>query len=125
MLNGEQFLNDQLSYFMKNDIDGLVRDHYNDDAVLISYFDIYGDGNVPHIIKGKDNLLKFLKDYLQASGSINVNYVSKIASTDDSIVFQTEFTSNLGNVKGTDCWYIQNSKISRHYATAFISKQGE
>jgi ketosteroid isomerase-like protein len=104
---GRKFYAEQLDYLAAKDVDGLVANHYNDDAVLIS-FDV--------TVKGREALRDYFRTYLERLGTLTVTSTDKFMETEDSIFFEATVTSNLGTVRVYDAFVLRDGKISYHFA---------
>lgn len=113
-----QFLDEHMDYIAKNDIDGMLKSQYHDDAVLITFFD-YKDTKPPHYIKGYIELKSFFEEYLKTLGFIDVKTISELAETEDIISFQATFDCKLGEKKVGDGLYLKDGKILRHLGYQF------
>jgi hypothetical protein len=104
---GRKFYEEQLGYLMAKDVDGLVANHYNDDAVLIS-FDV--------TVKGREALQDYFRTYLARLGTLTVTSTDQFVETEDSILLEATVTSNLGTVRVYDAFVLRDGKISYHFA---------
>ena len=104
---GRIFYEEQLDYLAAKDVDGLVANHYNDDAVLIS-FDV--------TIRGREALREYFRTYLERLGTLTVTSTDKFTETEDSIFFEATVASNLGTVRVYDAFVLRDGKISYHFA---------
>ena len=64
---GRQFFDEHMAYIYAGDLDGMIDDQYDEDAVLISPFDIL-DTPPPHIIRGREALKAFFHRYVSWQG---------------------------------------------------------
>ena len=104
---GRKFYEEQLDYLANTDVEGLVANHYNDDAVLMS-FDV--------TVRGREALREYFRTYLERLGTLTVTSTDKFAETEDSIFFEATVTSNLGTVRVYDAFVLRDGKISHHFA---------
>lgn len=116
--SAQQFLKEHMDYIAKNDIDGMLKAQYHNDAVLITFFD-YKDAKPPHYIKGHTQLKKFFEEYLKTLGFMDVKSISELAETEDLISFQAVFDCQLGEKKVGDGLYLKDGKILRHLGYQF------
>jgi hypothetical protein len=114
---GRQFFDEHMAYIYAGDLDGMIDDQYDEDAVLISPFDIL-DTPPPHIIRGREALKVFFHRYVSWQGSIKVESLYDFAETEDAISFQAVFTSNTGKWVVGDAWYMKEKKIAYHFSFA-------
>ena len=104
---GWAFYQQQLAYIRAKDVDGLIDNHYDDDAVLISF---------DHIVKGRADLARYFRAYVDALGDLAVESTDKFTATDDSILFEATMRSNLGRARVYDAFVLRAGKISRHFS---------
>ena len=105
--SGRKFYEEQLDYLAAKDAEGLVLNHYNDDAVLIT-FDV--------TVKGREALREYFRAYLEKLGTLTVTSTDRFTETEDSIFFEATVTSNLGTVRVYDALVLRDGKISYHFA---------
>lgn len=103
---GRAFYDKQLEYLYAKDVDGLIDNNYNEDAVLVSF-----DG----IVKGGEALKEHFRGYLEYLGSITVDSTDKFTETEDSIFFEATVTTKLGQVHVYDAMVFRDGKISYHF----------
>ncbi len=103
---GRTFYDKQLDYLTRKDVDGLIDNNYNEDAVLISF---------DFTVSGKDALKKHFAEYIENLGYIKVTSTDKFTETEDTIFFEATVETKLGVVRVYDAFYMQNGKISRHF----------
>jgi hypothetical protein len=104
---GRKFYEEQLGYLTAKDVDGLIANHYNDDAVLIS-FDV--------TVKGRGALREYFRTYLERLSTLTVRSTDKFAETEDCTLLEATVTSNLGTVRVYDAFVLREGKISYHFA---------
>lgn len=110
--NGREFYLEQLEYLAKNDIEGLLMDHYHKDAVLITF-----DG----IRKGHDELRQYFVNTLASMGAITQLKTEYYVETEDVILFKATITDEKrGTVKADDALYMKDGKIFRHMALTLL-----
>jgi hypothetical protein len=114
---GRKFFDEHIAYLTDNDIDNMIDNQYTQDAVLISPFDIL-DTPPPHIVRGNKALKEFFHKYIAWQGSINVEELCDFAETENSIFFQSIFTSNTGRWIAGAGWHMTDGKIDTHYSFA-------
>lgn len=106
---GEKFYQEHLGYLARGDIDGLLRDHYHEDAEMVTF---------AFILKGRAALKKyFTEDFPKVTGQILGLSTDYFAEAEDVIMYKGSVkTEKFGVVKGDDAFYIENGKILRHIA---------
>jgi len=114
---GQQFFDEHMKFLSENDVDGMIDNQYTEDAVLISPFDIL-DTPPPHIVRGRKDLKKFFRKYVDWQGAINVESLYDFAETEEAISFQAVFTSNTGRWLVGDAWYMRGGMIAYHFSFA-------
>lgn len=103
---GRRFYEEQLNYLFAKDVDGLIDNHYNEDAILVS---------VDFVVKGRDALKVHFRNYLAMLGNLELKSTDKFNETDNSAILEASVVSNLGPAKVYDAWIIENGKISYHF----------
>lgn len=101
-----EFYESQLRYLGDMDVDGLIDNQYNDDAVLISF-----QGTVV----GADALKTHFGGYLEMLGKITVNETTSFAFTDDTIFFEAKVSTKMGDATVYDAWVMRDGKIAYHF----------
>ncbi|MGH3252907.1 MAG: nuclear transport factor 2 family protein [Trebonia sp.] len=106
---GQDFLNRHNELLSKGAIDDLMREHYHDDAELVTF-----EFNA----KGK----AAIANYLAVEGPAQAGKVSKteivaLAESDDTIIFTAIVTSEkLGRFVARDALYVKDGKVLKHIA---------
>jgi len=103
---GHKFYDEQLDYIFANDVSGLIDNHYNEDAVLISY---------DFVVKGREALKAHFRNYLATLGNLEVKSTDKFNETEDTIFIEASVTSNLGPAVVFDAWTLKDGKIAYHF----------
>lgn len=103
---GHKFYEEQIDYLVAKDIGGLIDNHYNEDAVLIS-FDL--------VVKGREALKAHFQDYLATLGHLEVKSTDKFRETEDTIFIEASVISNLGPAVVFDAWTLKDGKIAYHF----------
>jgi hypothetical protein len=105
-IQAKKFYEEQLDYILAKDVDGLIDNHYNEDAILIG-FDL--------VVKGRDALKAYFRNYLQTLGHLEVKSTNKFRGCEDYIFFEASMVTDLGPVEVYDAWVLKNGKISHHF----------
>ncbi len=109
---GKQFYIEQLHYLGVNDIEGLLRDHYHPDAVMVTF-----DG----IRRGHDELRKYFVNTLASMGQITELATDYFAETEDVVIFKARITdSKRGTVYADNALFLRDGKIYRHMALTLL-----
>jgi len=103
---GRKFYEEQLNYLFAKDVDGLIDNHYNEDAVLIGF---------DFVVKGRDALKEHFRNYLKMLGNLEVKSTDKFRETEDTTFLEASVMSNLGPAVVYDAWVLRNGKISYHF----------
>jgi ketosteroid isomerase-like protein len=103
---GRQFYDEQLNYLFAKDADGLVDNHYNEDAVLTGLdFDV----------RGRAALKEHFRNYLKMLGDLKVISTDKFRETADTIFFEAHVVTDLGPAVVYDGLVLRDGKISYHF----------
>jgi hypothetical protein len=105
----QAFFAEHAEYLGKGDIDGLIRDHYHEDADMVTF---------EFVLKGADAIKQYLAvDNPAQAGKILSFDVQYLAGSEDVIVFTAKVHSEkLGRFVARDSFYIVDGKIKRHIA---------
>jgi hypothetical protein len=106
MIHAREFYKEQLDYLFAKDVDGLIDNHYNEDAILIGF---------DFVVKGRDALKAHFRTYLQTLGHLEVQSTNKFRETEDCIFFEASVISDLGHAEVYDALVLQSGKISYHF----------
>lgn len=121
MTPGKKFYLEQLQYLATNNLEGMLKDHYHPDAVMVTF-----DG----IRRGHDELRQYFVNTLASMGQITELATEYFAETDDVIIFKARITdSKRGTVLADNGLYLRDGKIYRHIALTILpgfdyAKQG-
>lgn len=111
-VTGKQFYIEQLHYLGTNDIDGLLRDHYHTDAVMVTF-----DG----IRRGHKELRDYFVNTLASMGKITSLVTDYFAETEDVVIFKARITDEKrGTVNADNALYLRDGKIYRHIALTIL-----
>lgn len=112
MTPGKKFYLEQLGYLGKADIEALLREHYHEDAVMVTF-----DG----IRRGHDELRQYFQNTLASMGRITGLSTEYFNETEDVIIFKATITDEKrGTVKADNALYLKNGKIFRHIALTIL-----
>ena len=102
-----KFYKNHLNYFSNKDVEGLVKNDYNEDAVLAA---------PDFVVQGHAALREIFKGYLEMIGDMTLKTTDKFVETENSIYLEATLqTSNLGERKVTDAFVLKDGKISYHF----------
>jgi hypothetical protein len=105
-IQAREFYKEQLDYLFAKDVDGLIDNHYNEDAILIGF---------DFVVKGRDALKAHFRNYLQTLGHLEVKSTNKFIEAEDSIFFEASVISNLGPAEVYDALVLKQGKIAYHF----------
>ena len=103
---GKQFYDEQLAYLAAHDVDGLIDNHYNEDAVLTS---------LDFEVRGRAALKDHFRGYLKTLGNITVTSTDHLIAGKDTIFFDAHVTTDLGPAIVFDAFVLKDGKISYHF----------
>jgi len=103
---GQQFYDEQLGYIYAGDVDGLIDNHYHEDALLVG-FDL--------TVRGRDALKEHFRNYLKTIGKLTVKSTDKFQDTGDTLFFEASVVSNLGPAVVFDAFVLRDGKIVYHF----------
>jgi len=104
---GRKFYRKHMTYFDKQDVDGLVKNDYTEDAILTA----------PEFsVQGRDALKAVLTDYLSMVGTVRVKTTERFLESGNIIFIEaTCQTSKAGERRVYDIWEMRDGKIARHF----------
>jgi hypothetical protein len=112
---GKEFYLRQLGFLATNDIDGLLREHYHPDAVMITF-----DG----IRRGHDELRSYFEGRIGSLGQIGYLATEYFAETEDTIIFKSVVRSSSnaheGEIHADNALVLKDGKIWRHIALTIL-----
>ncbi len=112
---GRDFYMRQLGFLATNDVDGLLREHYHEDAVMITF-----DG----IRRGHAELRQYFEGRINSLGQIGYLATEYFAETEDTIIFKSVVRSSSNNSEGEihadNALVIKDGKIWRHIALTIL-----
>lgn len=104
---GFKFYEKHLNFFLTKDVNGLVKNDYNEDAVLVSF---------DFTVKGHKALEEVFNGYLDMIGDFKLKSTDNFTETEDTIFLEATLeTSKLGERKVYDVFVMKNGKISYHF----------
>jgi ketosteroid isomerase-like protein len=114
MTPGRRFYEEHLAYINDKDFDGLIDNHYNDDAVFTSF---YG------CLRGREALRQHFQTYLGSLGNLRVR-LDKLTETDDTLLLETTVTTDAGTIRTYDAFVLRNGKVSYQFYGVFDQPAG-
>ncbi|MFZ2097425.1 MAG: nuclear transport factor 2 family protein [Anaerolineales bacterium] len=106
---GKQFYVRQVQYLIAKDVDRLVDENYQDDAVLIS---------ADSTVRGKPALKEHFHNYFNRVTIKEVKSTDLFVETDDTILFEATVETNFGIAKVYDAMVLRDSKVAYHFTGA-------
>jgi hypothetical protein len=117
---GHQIFEQHMGYLMGRDLEGLLKNQYSEDAILISPFDIL-DVPPPHVVKAGPAMIDFFTKWLDYHGEMSLDSLYDFAELDDTVHFQAQITSQTGKWVLGEAWHMNaDKKIDRHYGFAHL-----
>jgi len=102
---GRKFYAEHLAYINSKDFDGLIDNHYNDDATFTSFFGC---------LKGREALRQHFRTYLGSLGDIRVR-LDKLTETENTLLLETTVTTDQGTIRTYDAFVLRNGKIDYQF----------
>ncbi len=115
------FFDRHLEYLAQNDLAGMVNDSYHENAILYNAFPIYAELPPWNVVRGRQEILRLFKDYLDFQGEIIVEKVHNYFEDGNVISFQAVINSpKSGRWAAGDIWFMDADfkMIMRHYGFA-------
>jgi len=103
---GKQFYQRQVQCLITKDVDRLVDENYQDDAVLTS---------ASSTVRGKLALKKHFHNYLDRVTIKEVKSTDVFVETEDTILFEATIETNYGISKVYDAIVLQDGKVAYHF----------
>jgi ketosteroid isomerase-like protein len=104
---GREFYERHVQFLVDRDVDGLIANNYNEDAVLVTH---------TAVARGREELTQFFKGYLEVLGDLEVLSTDKFTDTGDTILFEATMRSALGEARVYDAFVLRDGKIDYHFA---------
>jgi hypothetical protein len=103
------FYDRQLVYLADKDVEGLIGNHYTEDAQLVNIA-----SNL--VVKGAPALVEHFREYIAHLGYIKLLSTDKYLETDDSLMFEATVETAGGIAKVYDVFVMRNGRISHHFS---------
>lgn len=104
---GRRFYERQLAYLHARDVEGLIANHYREDAILLSP-DV--------VIQGADALRSYFRAYLDRLGNFQVDRLDIFQEAEDAILFEATVTAErVGRARVYDAFSLREGKIQHHF----------
>ena len=108
MTERRRFYERQVQYLAAGDADGLIENHYDEDAVFVTY---------DAAVRGRDALRAYFSEYIRRLGSFELVSTDKFTETDDTILFEATVRSNLGEARVYNAMVLPAGKITYHFSS--------
>jgi hypothetical protein len=103
---GMKFYQDQLDYLFAKDVDGLIDNHYHEDALL---------AGLDFEVRGRDALKVYFRKYLETLGKLELKSTDLFRETPDTIFLEAHVQSSLGPAIVYDAFVIKDGKATYHF----------
>jgi putative intracellular protease/amidase len=105
--SGRKFFRKHMSFFYRNDIEGLTLNDYHEDATLTA---------PEFTVKGHEAIRRTLKGYVEMVGDVRIKTVDRFIETESAIFLEaTCHTSKAGLRRVFDIFVMRDGKISQHF----------
>lgn len=96
----------RVELLMAGDVDRLVEEHYNEDAVLMSF---------DFIVRGRAALKAHFRNFVRWVALKEVISTDRFVETDDSFFYEATAVTNYGVGRVYDAYCLRDGKIDRHF----------
>jgi hypothetical protein len=101
-----EFYHKYIKCLLFNDVDSLIENHYNQEAVLIgSNF----------TIRGHQTLRKYFHNYLNHLSYLKLEATNNFTYFENAIFLRFTVIHKQSELKAYDIWVLENGKIDRHF----------
>lgn len=104
--NGKKFYERQVAFLETNDISGLIKTQYAEDAELVGF---------EFQVKGHQALITHFTNYLGHLGYIKLLSTDKFVETPDAIFFEATVETAGGTARVYDAFVIVNDRATHHF----------
>jgi len=104
---GRHFLEAQLDFPARRDLEGLLSSHYWPDAVLVT---------PERVVAGREALHAYFGAYLKALGDFSVESFDAVSEGPDAILLEATMSSGLGRARVYDAFALREGRITHHFA---------
>jgi len=102
---GRKFYEEHLAYIQAGDFDGLVDNHYHDDAVFTSFY---------AVARGREALRAHFRKYLSGLGPMTI-HLDKLAESEDTLLLETTVHAEAGEERTYNAFVLRDGKIAYHF----------
>jgi hypothetical protein len=103
---GRRFYDEQIALLRQDSTDELIDEHYQQDAVLISF---------AKVVQGHAALKEHFRAYLKMLGTVEVLSLDQFVETEDTIFFEATVRTAMGQVKVYDAFVLSDGKATHHF----------
>lgn len=103
---GRRFYEEQIALLRQDSTDDLIDQHYQQDAVLISF---------AKVVQGRAALKEHFRAYLKMLGTVEVLSLDQFVETEDTIFFEATVRTALGQVRVYDAFVLSDGKATHHF----------
>lgn len=112
---GRAMFDEHMRYVRAMDIEGMVRDTFDDEAVYYHNFPFF-ETPPPFVLTGKGKIAHALKIIFERQGNLRVGEPMGWSESDHHIAFQVVVTSpNTGSWLVSDFWYLRDGKVFLYF----------
>ncbi|MCH2082476.1 MAG: (2Fe-2S)-binding protein [Saprospiraceae bacterium] len=97
---------ERVRLLMAGDVDKLVEEHYNDDAIVMAF---------DFVVQGKENLKEHFKNFVKWVSIKEVISTDKFVETENAFFYEATAVTNYGEGRVYDAYYLKNGKIQHHF----------
>jgi hypothetical protein len=105
--SGREFYDEHIALFQAAKTDELIRGHYHDDAVLVTF---------GKVIRGSAQLKSFFREYRASLGNFEVLSLDQFVETEGALLFEATVRTAVGNARVYDAFALREGKITHHFA---------
>ncbi len=117
-MNSSKIFQEHMQYIANDDIEGMIRNTYTEDAIFYNTFSFL-PGGAPQMIKGQDAIIKAFREYLEYQGIPQYDPPFNYIETEDYITFQNTYTSKSGKWAVSEVWGLRDGKVAHHFGLAY------
>jgi aerobic carbon-monoxide dehydrogenase small subunit len=110
----KRFFEERVRLLMAGDVDRLVEEHYNEDAVLVAF---------EFVVRGREALRAHFRNFVRWVSIKDVISTDEWVETDTSFFYEATAVTNYGEGRVFDAYYLRDGKISYHF-TGVIKERG-
>jgi carbon-monoxide dehydrogenase small subunit len=106
----KKMFEDRVRLLMAGDVDRLVEEHYNEDAVLVAF---------DFTVRGREALRAHFKNFVKWVGIKEVISTDKFVETEDSFFYEATAVTSYGTGRVYDAYHLRDGKIAYHFTGIF------